>query len=161
MKCVTPSTERSLLWVDNDQCRDWSIRGSTTGYINLAFDFVRENSKYLNFIENMSMRGLSSRLKEVSRGRWWISKDCCDCGVMASFLSTATLSCTNIEYTHDTADALVRENSKCLCLNICAAEPKPLGGARQSCATGQADLQGKIEAYGESKEVLQGGASAT
>ena len=45
------------------------------------------------------------------------------------------------------------------CLNICAAELKPLAGARQIGATGQAeDLPGKIVAYGERKEILQGGA---
>ena len=55
-----------------------------------------------------------------------------------------------------------RKTARCLYLNICAAELKPLVGARQSGATGQAeDLPGKIGAYGESKEVLQGGASAT
>ena len=52
--------------------------------------------------------------------------------------------------------------TRCLCLNIFAADLKPLLGARHSGATGQAeDLPGKIGAYGESKEVLQGGASAT
>ena len=51
---------------------------------------------------------------------------------------------------------------RCLCLNIFVAELKPLVGAQQSGATGQAeDLPQKIGAYGKSKEVLQGDASAT
>ena len=55
-----------------------------------------------------------------------------------------------------------RKTTRCLCLNICAAELKPLVGALQSGATGYAeDLPGKIGAYGESKNVLQGGAFAT
>ena len=71
------------------------------------------------------MRGLSRLLKEVARGRWWISTDCCDECVVASFLSTATFSCTNIEHTDDAEGALVLENDKVpLCLNICAAEIK-------------------------------------
>ena len=41
--------------------------------INLAFEFYRENSKYLKFEENVGMRWLSRLLKEVARGRWWIS----------------------------------------------------------------------------------------
>ena len=82
---------------------------------------------------------------------------------MASFLSTATFLCTNIEHTDDAAEALVRGNDEVfLCLNIHTAEVRPLVGSRQSGATRHAeDLSGKIGAYGESKEVLQGGALAT
>ena len=54
--------------------------------INLAFDLVRENSKYLNFEENLVMRWLSRLLKEVAHGRWWISRDCRGDAAMASFL---------------------------------------------------------------------------
>ena len=55
-----------------------------------------------------------------------------------------------------------RKTTRYLCLNNCAAEPKPLVSDRQSGATGQAeDLPGKIGEYSESKEVLQGGPSAS
>ena len=47
---------------------------------------------------------------------------------------------------------LFRKTTRCLCLIICATERKPLVGARQSGATGQAeDLPGKIGAYGDEK----------
>ena len=96
------------------------------------------------------MRGLSHLLiKEVAHGRWGISRDCCDDGVMASFLSTATFSCVDIEHTDDTAKALVLENVEVPLFKYCAAELRPLVGARRSTATGQAgDLPGKIGACG-------------
>ena len=75
-----------------------------------AIRFVCENSKYFRFEENVGMRWLSRLLKEVARGRWWISRDRCDDGAMASFLSTATFSCLNIEHTGDAGKALVYEN---------------------------------------------------
>ena len=110
----------------------------------------------------MGIRGLARPLKEVARGRWWISRDCGDGGVMASFLPTATFSCTNIEHTDDAAEALVWENDEVPLFEYLRGRAKPLVGARQIGATGQAeDLPGIIGAYGESKEVLQGGASAT
>ena len=50
-------------------------------------------------------------------------------------------------------------NLRGACVNICAAELKPLVGARQSGATGQAqDLPGTIGAYAESKAALHRGA---
>ena len=83
---------------------------STTGYINLAFGFVRENSKYLSFEEKLGIGGLSRLLEEVARGRWWIPRDCYDGDAMASFLSTAMYSCTNTEHTDDVPKTLSFRN---------------------------------------------------
>ena len=82
---------------------------STTGYINLVFDFVRENLKYLNFQENMGIRVLS-RLLKYHRTREVV--DLKRNGAMASFLSTATFSCTSIEHTDDAAEAQIVENNE-------------------------------------------------
>ena len=60
----------------------------------------------------MGMRGLSRPFIEVAGGWWWSSRDCCDGGVMASFLTTATFSRTNIEHTDDAAEALVYKNGE-------------------------------------------------
>ena len=60
----------------------------------------------------MGMRGLLRPLKDVARGRWWVSRDCCNDGGVAPFLSTSTFSCTYIDHTHDAAEALVLENDE-------------------------------------------------
>ena len=97
----------------------------------------------------MGMRDLSRLLEEVTRGRWWISRDFCDGCVMASFLLMATFSCTDLEQTDELS---FEKYATCFCLDICAAELKALVGARQSSAIGQAQgLSGKLGAYNENK----------
>ena len=78
---------------------------------------------------------------------------------MASFLSTATFSCTNRENTEDAAEALVYKNNE-------ASSLRGRANAVGRCSTEQRnrqaeDLPGKIGAYGGSRDDLQGAESAT
>ena len=77
---------------------------STPGYrLNLAFDYVRGNKKYLKVLKKIWACAGFLVYSKNSRGRW-ISRGCCDDCAKASLLSTATFSCTRIEHADDVPD---------------------------------------------------------